>query len=111
MPLSEKLVSLRDFIIPRGGDSRERRTFDIKRGHVTWFRVQLEVKSGEEWKSVRRWDSSHGFVDCDSYNLAGQKRKEIYLHVSLEEGLTKAQEDMNDHWRSYRERFLHGGFP
>ncbi len=49
-------------------------------------------------------------MDCDIYNLQGEKKK-IILNVSFEEGLIRAQKDLNEHWHIYRERFLQGVFP
>lgn len=101
---------LKDFEIYRAADVRERRTFEKRRGKIVSFRVQLEVCVDNEWKAVKRWDTSHGFVDCDTYNLKGEKKK-LILNVSLEEGLVLAQKDFNEHWRRYRDSFLQGVFP
>lgn len=101
---------LRDIELIRAEDTRERRTFDIEQGKVISFRVQLEVRMGEEWKPIIRWDNAHGFVDCDRYNLKGERAKAI-LNVSPEEGLTMAQDSLNAHWEAYRDRFLRGLLP
>lgn len=101
---------LKDFEVYRSADVRERRTFEKRRGKIVSFRVQLEVLVGNEWKAIKRWDTSHGFVDCDIYNLKGEKKK-IILNVSFEDGLVLAQKDFNEHWRLYRDRFLQGVFP
>lgn len=60
---------LKDFEIYRAADVRGRRSFEKRRGKIVSFRVQLEVLVGHEWKAVKRWDISHGFVDCDIYNI------------------------------------------
>ena len=96
-----------DFELERAKDVRERRTFEIERGKVRSFRLQLEVRVQGEWKPVIRYDTAHGFVDCDRYDLTGKKSKTI-LNVSLEEGLTLAQNDLNANWAVYRDRFLKG---
>lgn len=77
---------------------------------VISFRVQLEILSKGEWKPVIRWDNVHGFVDCDRYNLKGERAKTI-LNVSPEEGLTMAQDSLNASWDVYRDRFLRGLLP
>lgn len=94
----------------RDEDVRERRTFEKRKGKIVSFRLQLEVLVRSEWKPVKRWDNSHGFVDCDSYNLKGGKKK-LILNVSPEEGLIQAQDDLNENWQLYRSRFLGGVFP
>lgn len=99
-----------DFSLERAEDTRERRTFEIEGGKVQSFRLQLEIRIEGEWKPVIRWDTTHGFVDCDRYNLQGEKRKSI-LNLSFEEGLTRAQNALNAHWHLYRQRFLEGWFP
>jgi len=100
----------KDFEIYRAADVRERRTFEKRKGRILSFRLQLEILVAGEWKVAKRWDTSHGFVDCDIYNLQGEKKK-IILNVSFEEGLIRAQKDLNEHWHIYRERFLQGVFP
>lgn len=101
---------IKDFVIRRAADARERRTFEVEEGQIKSFRVQLEVRAADAWKPVIRWDTSHGFVDCDRYNLKGEKTKSI-LNVSAEEGLTLAQSDLNTKWQEYRRRFLEGRMP
>lgn len=100
----------RDFEIYRAADVRERRTFEKRKGKIVSFRVQLEVLVGGEWKAVRRWDTAHGFVDCDTYNLKGEKKK-LILNIPFEEGLICAQKDLNENWHVYRDSFLQGVFP
>jgi hypothetical protein len=100
----------RDFELYRAFDVRERRTFEKRKGKIFSFRIQMEVFSNDKWREVKRWDSSHGFVDCDTYNLQGEKKKVIF-DVSLEEGLVLAQDDFNSNWKHYQERFLKGLFP
>lgn len=101
---------IKDFIIRRAEDTRERRTFESEGGKILSFRVQLEVRVEGEWKPVIRWDTAHGFVDCDRYNLKEEKEKHI-LNVLPEEGLIQVQNDLNRSWQEYRQRFLEGLFP
>ncbi len=101
---------VKDIQLDRTTDTRERRTFEIEQGKVLSFRVQLEVRTKGRWKPVIRWDTAHGFVDCDRYNLQGEKIKSI-LNLSLEAGLSRAQNDLNRNWHIYRQRFLEGLFP
>ena len=48
------------------------------------------------------------FKDC--YNVKGQCRK-INLYLDYEDALTLADDDINENWEIYRERFLRGDFP
>jgi hypothetical protein len=43
-------------------------------------------------------------------NIRGRSRK-IRLNLEYEDALTFADEDIDDNWQSYRERFLRGEFP
>ena len=101
---------LKDFVIRRAADVRERRRFEGEGGKIVSFRVQLEVRVEGEWKPVIRWDNAHGFVDCDRYSLKGARTKTI-LNLATEEGLSLAQNDLNRNWREYRRRFLEGLSP
>jgi hypothetical protein len=42
--------------------------------------------------------------------MKGRSRK-IRLNLDYDGALTLADEDINDNWRVYRERFLRGEFP
>jgi len=72
--------------------------------------VQLEVFVQGTWKPVVRYDCAHGYAHCDQFNLRGEQRKED-LQMSYAEALSFADDDLDDHWEEYRERFLRGEFP
>ena len=44
------------------------------------------------------------------YNVRGQHRK-MNLSVDYEDALTMAEDDINENWEIYRERFFRGEFP
>lgn len=72
--------------------------------------VQLEVFVQGEWKPVIRYDCAHNYAHCDRFNLRGDQLKEELI-MSYEEALTFADDDIDDHWDIYRNRFLQGGHP
>jgi hypothetical protein len=72
--------------------------------------VQLEVKVGAAWKEVVRYDCAHDYVHKDCYNIKGRSRK-IRLNLKYQDALTFADEDIDDNWQIYHERFLKGEFP
>lgn len=72
--------------------------------------VQLEIYHKEVWKEVVRYDCAHGFAHRDSYSLQGKYVKEE-LHISFEDALTLADEDIDDNWEKYKEKFIIGGMP
>jgi len=82
----------------------------FEEGKITKFVVQLEIKVGELWKVVVRYDSFHDFSHKDSYNINGKCRK-FQLYIQYEEALTLADEDINNNWEIYRGKFLKGEFP
>lgn len=72
--------------------------------------VQLEVKLDATWEEVVRYDCAHDYVHKDCYNIRGRSRK-IRLNLEYEDALIFADEDIDDNWQIYRERFLRGEFP
>ena len=91
-------------------NARKRHYHYIEAGRIKKFVVQLEVKIGNAWKEVIRYDCSHDYVHKDCYNKKGKLRK-INLYLDYEDTLTLADDDINENWEIYRERFLRGDFP
>jgi len=93
-----------------GENARKRHSHKTDKGKVVDFLVQLEVKVGGLWKPVIRYDCAHDFAHADRYNIRGETLKEE-LHLSYDECLTLADEDINFNWESYADRFLRGELP
>ena len=91
-------------------DARKRHYHVAKAGKIIEFVVQLEVKTESGWKEVIRYDCSHNYAHKDCYNMKGQCRK-IKLYLDYENALGLADDDINDNWEIYKERFLRGGYP
>lgn len=68
------------------------------------------MKIGSVWKEVIRYDCAHDYVHKDCYNVKGQSRK-INVFLNYGDALTFADDDINENWEIYRERFFRGGFP
>lgn len=100
----------KQYLILLDVDVRKRHYHVNEAGHIVKFSVQLEVYVGNAWKEVLRYDCSHDFVHKDCYNIQGSKRK-IAMCLDYEEALTFADEDLDENWEVYRERFLRGDFP
>jgi len=66
----------------------------------------MEIKVGDSWHAVVRYDTSHGFAHKDHMHYGGRKEKYPLLVESFNQALTLAEEDLKDHWISYRENFL-----
>jgi len=100
----------KEYIIPYSKDARKRHYHKTRKGKVERFVVQLEFEYEDIWKEVIRYDCAHGFAHRDTYNLHGKHIKEE-LHLSFEEALTLADEDIDDNWEDYKIKFLEGGMP
>jgi hypothetical protein len=91
-------------------DVRKRHYHKVESGKIIKFVVQLEVRFAGEWKEVIRYDCAHGYAHKDYYNMKGQCRK-VNLYLDYEDALSLADDDINDNWEIYKERFLRGGYP
>jgi hypothetical protein len=65
----------------------------------------MEVKAGGLWREVVRYDCAHGYAHKDYYGIEGKQRK-INLYMSYEDALTFAEDDINENWKIYKQRFL-----
>lgn len=96
-----------EYVLPLGQDARKRHIHETRRGRVISFMVQLEVRVGDRWRPVVRYDSAHGFAHKDRYYLDGRTIK-MDLHLSFNEALTIADEDIKNNWDVYKAGFLRG---
>jgi len=87
-------------------DCRIRHEHQQVKNQVIGFIVQLEVKVGDSWHAVVRYDTIHGFAHKDQLHYGGEKEKYPLLVETFNQALTLAEEDMRDHWASYRNNFL-----
>jgi len=100
----------KEYLILLDIDARKRHYHLIESGMISKFVVQLEVKVEGVWKEVIRYDCAHNYAHKDCYNIRGQCRK-INLYLDYKEALTFADEDINENWEFYREKFLRGEHP
>lgn len=88
-------------------DTRKRHFHKTERGKVVNFMVQLEVRVGDVWQPVIRYDCAHDFSHIDRYNIHGEQEKET-LQLSYAESLTLADDDIDLNWETYKTNFLKG---
>jgi len=100
----------KEYLILLDVDVRKRHYHFTEAGKVVKFVVQLEVKSERLWKPVVRYDCSHDYAHQDCYNMKGSSKK-IRLYMAYEDALNFADDDINENWQIYRERFFRGDFP
>lgn len=98
------------YIIPYKEDARKRHYHKTIRGKVVKFRVQLEVSYEGEWKEVVRYDCAHRYAHRDSYNILGRRSKEK-LYLKFEDALTFADDDIDENWEIYKQKFSEGKMP
>ncbi|MBI5841116.1 MAG: hypothetical protein HZB19_13550 [Chloroflexi bacterium] len=79
--------------------------FDLERGEVTSFVVQLECLFGDEWKPVVRYDTAHGFAHRDTIHPRKKTEKTEISVRNYKEGLNFAINDLETNWREYRRRY------
>ena len=103
-------MSERQYLIFFDVDARKRHYHLTEAGKIIRFVVQLEVKTGDNWKEVVRYDCAHDYAHKDLYDRNGHRRK-INLYLSYEDTLALADDDINENWELYRDRFLEGNFP
>ena len=91
-------------------DTRYRHFHETMKGKVTWYVVQLEVHDEGRWKPVRRYDCSHDRSHIDEFNRRGERRR-LWLDIAYDQALTQGQQDLQENWERYRERFREGELP
>ncbi len=99
-----------EYVLPLGENARKRHSHDTVKGTVVTFVVQLEVLCDGKWCPVVRYDSAHGFSHIDWFRRSGESRKES-LTLTFAEALTLADEDVQEKWEEYRDRFSEGQWP
>ena len=85
---------------------RKRHEHVVQKGEIKDFVVQYEMKIGNKWLPVVRFDTAHGYTHKDLINPDGTKEKILMGDVSYNEILTEADKDIKGNWPRYRERFL-----
>jgi len=86
-------------------DNALRVRFELERGQVLKFVVQLECHFAGEWVPVVRYDTAHGFAHCDRLHPYGATVKTRMNTQDYNEALTFAIQDLVDNWSDYRRRY------
>ena len=100
----------KEYLIMLDIDARKRHYHITEAGKITNFSVQFEVQAGGKWREVIRYDCAHGYAHKDCYNIEGKRRK-INIFMNFEDALTFADDDINENWKIYRQKFLKGDIP
>ena len=81
--------------------------FELERGHVLNFLIQLECRFGNnaEWIPVVRYDTAHGFAHCDKLHPYNTAVKIEMATRDYNEALTAATDDLVNNWCTYQRRY------
>ena len=79
--------------------------FELDRGKVIKFVVQLECYLGDKWIPVVRYDTAHDFAHCDRLHPYQDAVKTRMATQDYKEALTFAIHDLTDNWRKYQGRY------
>ena len=92
--------------LDEGDDEIIRIRFWIDKGKLLDLVIQYESKIDDRWHSIVRFDCSHGFFNRDVLNPNGAKEKFAIPMNNLKDAANYAEQDIKDHWNSYKERYL-----
>ncbi len=87
-------------------EDRVRCQIEIDKGQVIKFVIQYEILVGNKWAAVTRFDTYHHAVHRDLIDSGGTVTKKWFLHLSFDEGLNFAYDDIEANWERYREWYL-----
>ena len=88
-------------------DNTLRARFELERGRVLKFAIQLESRFGDsdEWIPIVRYDTAHGFAHCDRLHPYEEAVKTTMATSDYNEALDLAMNDLVNHWVEYRRRY------
>ena len=88
-------------------DNALRARFELERGRIIKFMVQLECRFGDDagWVPIVRYDTAHGFAHCDKLHPYEAATKIEMATRDYNEALTTAMDDLVNNWRTYRRRY------
>jgi hypothetical protein len=88
------------------GTARLRCSYVRRRKAIEYFTLQLEIRIGERWVAVIRYDNAHGFCHRDVMHPDGGQDKVRVFVGDVNVTFSFAIEDLRTHWEAHRARFL-----
>jgi hypothetical protein len=76
------------------------------KNRILRFTVQLEIRHGQHWFPVVRYDNAHGFYHQDTLHPDGNQDKTGIFVGDLNETFTFAVEELRANWEAHRARYL-----
>ncbi len=99
-------TKIKDFVTPYAHDCRKRHRHHRYKDKIVGFVVQLEIFINGHWYPVIRYDTAHGVAHCDILHFSGKIEKIKIPTLDYKEALTYADDDLNENWQTYRQRYL-----
>ena len=98
----------KEYLKPLGKSRKDRLRirFSSQKGKIVDLVVQYETLHVDEWRSVVRYDCTHGFFHRDIMSLRSEKEKESVAIENLNDAFAYAEQDIRDHWQVYKGRFF-----
>ncbi len=91
-----------DYVFLLNFDARYRVKFEVDKGRVVQFVVQLEWLHADSWVAVVRYDTVHGFAHRDRYKADGSVSHHEALPVTeFKDALTHAIRDIKLNWEEW----------
>ena len=95
----------KSFTIALPDDNRIRIRFEKRSGLVLRFTVQLESFIDQEWYTIVRYDTAHGFAHSDVLHPDGSAEKRLLDCVDYNQAFTESIEDIRSNYTTYRRRY------
>jgi hypothetical protein len=70
------------------------------------FTVQVEVRLGDTWQPIVRYDNAHGFCHRDIIHADGTQDKTPVYVGDIHATFTHAIDDLKANWPAYHARYL-----
>ncbi len=91
-----------DYVFLLNFDARYRVKFEVDKGRIVLFVVQLEFLRADSWVAVVRYDTAHGFAHRDRYKADGSVSHHEGLPVTeFKDALTHAIRDIKLNWEEW----------
>src|SRR6266480_2782990 len=97
--MAETQPARRFWFVELSPESARLRCSFVRRGKtIQAFTVQMEIRIGESWVPVVRYDNAHGFCHRDTLHADGTQDKTHVFIGDVNATFTFAIEDLRSHW-------------
>ena len=99
--------NLTTYTLPLSDEDKLFVRFCLKKGKIAEFVLQYYTKTPKGWRTVIRYDTSHGYAHKDvyAYSKRGKIRHEA-MGDEFSSIFTAALEDIKTHWKELKENYM-----